>query len=565
MIRFYHFLNYVKHSSLSAIADDDAVICFDLEDSVSDILHPENDESLKSAHRAHIKMLLKNGNENRKIGIRVNAFHSESFSADLELLKDLNGKIHSIFLPKVNHPEILRSFCQLLDNNEIQCSELIPVIECREGMDRLPQLVKFSHTAIRGFAFGHCDYNRSLNIFPFFHQQHREYWSWIEYLHTILHEYSLTLIHSPLLQLEDTEIMKEMLDNLHAVAGQEFSQITLSRSQNQVCSYYHPDKLPHYRKYPDRHHLNNSIDDAIRLTTRFERHLHCSSFAIDGVSRELISPQEYAAARQIITQVKEPGMNFTFAGGCFPVQHNIRFEKRFHQLLQQKTESVNNTQLNTTIVRYELLRTCFDKIKRSVERNPPDVLVFCFRMEPLLRLTKCYYRFRNNTGVIDHSFQLLRYSSPVSERFDLLNTDPEITRSLRPASLLRRILADLNYLSGYLLGNFNIATLRYFSLMEETEKLCHAKGIRFIVLGPSVRSATPLEKRLSHRFAKKAERYCKHRDFVKSGPDTDDADLYLPGGVYVSEHYHRRVAEILFLKLGIVHENPPLLSLECTV
>lgn len=550
MVEFYHFIHYSALTTLSALKQEGAVVCFDLEDAIQDIQHPENNCGLKAQHRDLLRTLLQEENDILKTGIRINAIGTEEFNDDLCLLKELKGKIHTIFLPKINDADTLRSFLDIIDSGEISCEELIPVIECRGGMENIAALSDIQHPVLKGFAFGHCDYNLSIGNFPFFHSWHREYWTWIEYLASHLRPKRMKLIHSPLLLLEQEQQLRETLDNLKYLCGDHFSQITLSRSQNAICTSYRPKALPHFRKYADRHHLGSMAAEAIERITVFEAHLYKHSFAVEPNLRELISPQEYQAAVQYISDLNLPSIHLTFAGGCFPVQGNIRFENRFHQLLQKKVEEQNAYRLETEIIRYELLRTCLDKIVKSTHRYPADVLVFCFRPEPLLRLTKLYYRYRNKSGKIKRALQWLRLQPPAAEQHDLLTSDPDIRQAIRKASTLRKFFININYLTGYLLGNFKDASERYLHLMRQVEEYCKVHNIRFIVMGPSIRSGSTSERWISEKFAAFIRASCQHQVFIDGQlPSTVEHPMYLNGGVYVSENYHYRISEELFERL----------------
>ena len=212
--------------------------------------------------------------------------------------------------------------------------------------------------------------------------------------------------------------------------------------------------------------------------------------------------------------------------------------------IRKKLEKENAVRLETEIIRYELLRTCFSKIEKSSLRYPADALVFCFRPEPMLRLTKLYYRYRNKSGKVRRALQWLRMQTPAAERYDLLTTDPEISRPIRKASGVRKILIDINYIAGFLAGNFSGALRRYTDLMQKTEAHCNANNITFIVMGPSVRSGTKMERWLSKRFVAALISISRNRRYIHGDlPSTDACAMYFEGGVYVSEHYHRMIAE----------------------
>jgi len=200
----YQFIKYngeTKPEHLFKYAQTGAVLCFDFEDSIADWINPLNNPKRKQQYRnwfKHICNTIIPQLNTVKIGIRINNTIPE-LKKDLCALSTL--RIHSIIIPKVETPNQIEVIEQLLSDHKIFFEELIPIIETPKGISNLSEIIDSGLHKITKVGFGHCDYNLSINTFPFFHQNSKEYWKWISKISDILIPKNISLINSAYLAL----------------------------------------------------------------------------------------------------------------------------------------------------------------------------------------------------------------------------------------------------------------------------------------------------------------------------------------------------------------------------
>ncbi len=109
-----------------------------------------------------------------------------------------------------------------LQENNISFDEIIPVIETKVGLKNLSSILKSDLKKVKRFAFGHCDYNNDCGNFPFFHQDSREYWTWITKIFKELKLYGYTIVNSPCLQLDNEVYFLNMQISNHALPNKRY-------------------------------------------------------------------------------------------------------------------------------------------------------------------------------------------------------------------------------------------------------------------------------------------------------------------------------------------------------
>jgi hypothetical protein len=256
-------------------------------------------------------------------------------------------------------------------------------------------------------------------------------------------------------------------------------------------------------------------------------------------------------------------INLAIAGGCFLEQHNIPFDKLYHQILKQSVEKISGCELRIGLIRYERFVNCLEKIRSFNEKNPADILLFHIRSEHFLRIVKLYYKFSDTRGYIKHSLNLplLKILNP--EKYDLL-TQKKIQpvknhiRSNFPSknSGLHRFLVGLNYAAGFTTGNYYFALNSYFSLVKNVAKYCKEKNIRLIIAGPASRPHTWLEDFLTerlHNFMKNSID-AKNITYINClGKFSEKNDpMFFENGIHVSESGHRRIARLILSEFNFV-------------
>ena len=172
-MEIYHFVKYYQGLSLDRLLDkniSNATICFDLEDSIQDVLDVDRSHELKVTYRKLLLSILTSYTTDitsLKIGVRINSDSDNEQALDLKILNNLQC-IHTILLPKTNSAEQIIDLMDKLKKNNISYKEIIPIIETKAGIENLENIAKVKSPKIKRIAFGHCDYNLDVNHFPFF-------------------------------------------------------------------------------------------------------------------------------------------------------------------------------------------------------------------------------------------------------------------------------------------------------------------------------------------------------------------------------------------------------------
>jgi len=551
----YHFVKYNEHCSLDNLVKknkSNAILCFDLEDSIQNIFNPPQNASLKAYHRdilrntiCHSKII----SENSRIGVRINASNTTEQQLDIDSLVGLK-KIHTVFLPKTENTQQITNLINELDFKKINYIEIIPIIESKSGLANLTNIGKINSEKIKSIAFGHCDYNFDVTTFPFFHQNSREYWTWVEKIVSTIKPFGLRFVNSPFLELDNDLFFEEMISSLKYICGVNYGQITLTFKQSMICKAFNKRPTAYFHKIP--HRLDMRVNDfyAESFIESFQNENNNFGFTISEKKRILLSPQEYQASLNYLKQKKLPEINFTFVGTCFPVQGNISFDSRFHQLVKRRIESKFNARFNINIIRYERLSKCLEKIVKYKAVHPIDILVFCVRPTPILRITKLSYKHIDVAGKTKRSFNLPFLGLLNPEKYDLLSIEKKffLFNDNNEPSQSSTALVNLNYILGMLLGNNRYAMNKYLNLINEIINFCKQENILLVIMGTAIRTNTKME----HFLSKKLDTFIKKslvisKDNFISGSDTikDGRNLFHDDGIHATEYYHELIADKL--------------------
>ena len=248
-------------------------------------------------------------------------------------------------------------------------------------------------------------------------------------------------------------------------------------------------------------------------------------------------------------------MRLTIVGGCFPVQYNIEPARLYHATLRGLLARHGPGAVpEVDIVRYERFGSCLAKIRAAHARQPAGVLLFHLRAEPVMRLSKLYYRYLDDHNRVRHSLNLPGRAPGNPERFDLLTRPrPAPPVAPPPESAARRRLRQLNLRLGAWAGNRRRALRHYETLVAAVADFCRAEGIRLLLIGPVSRPCAAVEQQLSvelhAHFAAWAAR--QGLDYLPALGETDAAGqpLFFPNGVHVSPAGHDRMAGLLYQRL----------------
>lgn len=303
----YHFTK-IRDSDFGSFvnkipASERITICLDLEDSIIDFFNATNSSNRKKEYRASLYSFFFNYKPDRKFGLRVNNFKTTEFQKDIELLAGLKGhfNFNSIFLPKCKNVSDLNSSIAKITKHGIQVDEFIPIIECEEGLDNIKEIIQSEYKdKIKMIAFGHCDFNLDKNIFPFKHQDDRTYWTWINNFYEALKGTGVGFVNSPYLKLNYSPGFINNLSEFRSYNFAKKGQITLSCEQIQLClnrsSKYIITDIKNLPK-----HDQSKVIFAEHLLNSFRKDFdYGKGFSIKENFKELISPQEYFAAKKFM-------------------------------------------------------------------------------------------------------------------------------------------------------------------------------------------------------------------------------------------------------------------------
>lgn len=289
-LRPYHFAqlrDVAFQPYYAAIVGAGGIVCFDWEDSIQVLGDEEATRTLKHAQRQQVRQVLASpGIAGEHLAVRLNAPGTAHYAADLRALRGLPG-LHAVFVPKVEHPETLR---QVLRELPVPVRHVVPIIETTAGFAALPALLAVADARLTLVAFGHCDYNLSLGLFPFQHQDSAQYWAWVAELDAHLQAAGKHLLNSPVLRLADEAHFGAVLHRLRTYPSAA-GQITLCLRQTLACATAAAEAGPPLI-------AGSSPDFGPHLAQRFEQHRLPSRFFALDTERRLISPHEYAAAHQ---------------------------------------------------------------------------------------------------------------------------------------------------------------------------------------------------------------------------------------------------------------------------
>jgi len=542
-MKVYQFIKYnqdTKIDHLRNYGNDNLIVCFDFEDGIQDSLNEDKTSSLKEKHREYFVSLTTNIEDRIKIGIRLNAKDKVEFQKDIVKIKGIH--IHSIFIPKIEGAKDLSAVIRKLEDNKIIYKEIIPVIENRIGLNNIDEIIKVNH--IRNIAFGHCDYNMSLNNLPFFHQENFEYWKWIYKIVSKTNRNNICFINSPYLSLQNPDFFCAMIDHLNKITNNNFGLVSLTSTHTELC--LHPpmhnnqdfNKLLNNRcqSYPTNDYLEELIYNFEKFNTG------------QGLSKclnRIISIQEYLSAKKYLSRKSQEKVSLAFVGGCFPVQHNILYEDIFLTKAKKKIESFFNIELQTDIIRYERLSTVMDKIKKLNGHKSINILIFSIRPEPYLRLVKFYYQYIDNEGTIKHSLNMPVFKIVNPEKYDILILSRKYNYGRKQKeAVFYKFLIDFNYRIGELFGNKSYALKKNVELVARIIQYCSNNNIKLILLGPNLRANTKYEPHLSKELDYKMRNSFPGIHYI-NGLDVNykGKEVLQKNGIHVNEQYHEMMAD----------------------
>jgi hypothetical protein len=243
-------------------------------------------------------------------------------------------------------------------------------------------------------------------------------------------------------------------------------------------------------------------------------------------------------------------MKIAIVGGCFISQHNIPADKLYHQTAKKLLERESHHIVIRT-VRYERIFGTLSKIKDLKNEFEFDLLIFHLRAEPVLRMSKLYYKFTDDKGVKRNSINTPFNSPSIPERHDLLSADRiDIEDNRKPDTRLHHMLRELNYYCGTIAGNRRNALKQYLELTKEVVKFCHETNSSLLLIGPASRPFSTFENDLSKRIDRQFSEFARD-DRIKYmqllGYTTSKKEpMFFPNGIHVSQAGHDETGHRLY-------------------
>ena len=308
----YHYIDYFKEGLpdyIRKIRNNSHIICLDLEDSIQDVIHPENTFSMRERSRDMIRKILSNNiYENEKFALRINSISSTDFDQDIALLSEekIRTKIYSLLLPKTESKKELIAILQILNDKKIEVEEIVLIMETGPALENINPILSTDNKRIKKIALGHCDLNLNMGYFPFQHQDSIQYWNWVKYLVNSAETSGIGFINSPFLDLNNDDAFNLMLSQLDTICSLPYAQCVLTSHQACLCSEFTG------RYYSDNNFTSSKKDIilneieltelAIKIIKDYEEYNIKKGFTVTRSERVLISPHEYISAKNYLTK-----------------------------------------------------------------------------------------------------------------------------------------------------------------------------------------------------------------------------------------------------------------------
>lgn len=205
----------------------------------------------------------------------------------------------------------------------------------------------------------------------------------------------------------------------------------------------------------------------------------------------------------------KPNYNIAFVGGCFTEQENI--SPLYHETVIKQLFN-KNIEAEKTIIRYENISTCFEKIKNNHHHKKISLLVFHLRPESIIKQTKFCIKYIDNSNKLHYFINLPVLNGDFSKINHTKSLTPPNSNSVESESFLNYVAREFNYISGYILGNWNYSMKQYLDLVEKIIDFCAEKNIKLLVIGSVPRPKTFFENRIAKYINTEFILYNKNND-----------------------------------------------------
>lgn len=247
-------------------------------------------------------------------------------------------------------------------------------------------------------------------------------------------------------------------------------------------------------------------------------------------------------------------MKIAIAGGCFTEQHNIPKDRLYHSTLQGLFKQ-DNKDIEIRTIRYERISKCAEKIVQLKSEYDFDLLLFHLRAEPLMRMSKLYYKYLNDAGELKHALNLPYFYMIYPEKFDVrLHTDRMIGNPMNPnESRFYHSLREANYMLGSWVGNKKYALEMLKNTILEIRDFCLVHKVKLLLLGPVLRPFSRFENSLSMEINDLFENLTraesiKYLSLLKQATKNNES-MFFENGIHVSQAGHDEIASMIYSAL----------------
>ncbi len=256
-------------------------------------------------------------------------------------------------------------------------------------------------------------------------------------------------------------------------------------------------------------------------------------------------------------------MRITIMGGCFLVQHNIKQDRLYHQTLINLLKGEKGILPDLKLIRYERMQKIPEKFFKENNTVKTNILIFHLRSEPVMRLTKLYYRYQNDGGTESKSLNLPILNHVMSEKNDILGRIILSDRNYENdgadeivESKWYHFMRECNYKTGALIGNFKYALKIYEKSLNVLWTYCQNEKIKFLVIGPAPRKFSNFENKITQKIELKFKKWAHFNKIpylpIQNAKTKSGHPILFPNKIHITQEGHDEIANRIYAKLKTI-------------
>jgi hypothetical protein len=213
-------------------------------------------------------------------------------------------------LPKTEFADQLACSHAKLNAEAIEFAGLVPMVETRNGLDRIDQIVAAAvEIGSPAIVYGHHDYWLAAGSWPFPSPRECSYWEPVERVAEPALAAGLRYVHPPEAELRDEALLAGMVARLRNICGDQFDVFSAGMSQTSLLLRLiggvssSDSGLESISEQPplapvERKRLAKETCDLFEANNRQEH-----SFSADARSGRFIAPHQYLAALRCLREI----------------------------------------------------------------------------------------------------------------------------------------------------------------------------------------------------------------------------------------------------------------------